>query len=81
MWHHRRIIKLLAGILRIAVALNKTKNQRVKQIACQVTQELEITVSGAEDLEVIWAARRISEVLADALKRKVKIQNNLCPLK
>ena len=81
--HHRRIIKLLAGILRIAVALNKTKNQRVKQISCQVTEkELEITVSGAEDLEVeVWAARRISEVLADALKRKVKIQSNLCPLK
>ena len=81
--HHRRIITLLAGILRIAVALNKTKNQRVKQISCQVTEkELEITVSGAENLEVeIWAARRSSEVLADALKRKVEIKSNLCLLK
>ena len=81
--HHRHIIKLLSGILRIAVALNKTKNRRVKEIFGQISnKELEITVSGAENLEVeIWAARRNCEVLAEALKRKVKIQNNLCLLK
>lgn len=73
--HHRHIIKLLSGILRIAVALNKTKNQRVKQINCQVlTNKLEIIVSGRENLEVeIWAARRSRQVLAEALKRRVEI--------
>lgn len=73
---HRRIIKVLSGILRIAVALNKTKNQRVKEILCNVSPEkLEINVSGADNLEVeIWAAQRISNVLAKALKRRVKIQ-------
>ena len=72
----RRIVKVLSGILRIAVALNKTKNRRVKQIDCQISKnELEIIVKGADNLEVeIWAARRNRIVLAEALKRQVKIQ-------
>ena len=69
----RRIVKILSGILRIAVALNKTKNQRVEQISCQISEnELEIIVRGADNLEVeIWAARRNCSVLAEALKRQV----------
>ena len=71
----RYIVKMLSGILRIAVALNKTKNRRVEQINCQISQnELEIIVTGADNLEVeIWAARRKCLVLAEALKRQVKI--------
>ena len=66
---------MLSGILRIAVALNKTKNRRVKQISCQISEnELEIIVKGADNLEVeIWAARRNRIVLAEALKRQIKI--------
>jgi len=81
--HHRHTIKLLSGILRIAVALNKTKNQRVKEISCRIAKKkLEISLSGAENLEVeIWAALRSSEVLAEVLKRKVEIQSNICPSK
>ncbi|WP_052055696.1 Ppx/GppA phosphatase family protein [Myxosarcina sp. GI1] len=77
--HHRHLIKKLSGILRVAVALNKTKNQRVKQIYCQVSEEkLEIAVSGADNLEVeIWAAQRSSEVLAQAMKREVEIKKSL----
>ena len=76
---HRHIVKLLSGILRIAVALNKTKNRRVEQIACRVSPEnLEINVSGAENLEVeIWAAQRSRHVLAKVLNRQVKIQKLL----
>lgn len=71
----RRIIEMLSGILRIAVALNKTKNRRVERIACQISPEkLEISVLGADNLEVeIWAARRNRQVLAEALKCQVKI--------
>ena len=78
---HRQIVKTLSGILRIAVALNKTKNRRVKQIECQISeQKLDIVVSGADNLEVeIWAARRNHEVLAEALKRRVKIQKKSLP--
>ena len=72
----RHQIRLLSGILRIAVALNKTKNQRVKHLDCQISLEkLEIKVSGEENLEVeIWAARRSRHVLAKALKHQVEIQ-------
>ena len=72
----RRIVKILSGILRIAVALNKTKNRRVKQISCQISDnKLEIIVRGADNLEVeVWAARRNCLVLAEALKRQLKIQ-------
>lgn len=75
---HRHIVKLLSGILRIAVALNKTKNQRVERISCHISDEkLEITVSGEENLEVeIWAARRSCEVLAEVLNRQVEIEKN-----
>ncbi|VEP12810.1 Phosphatase [Hyella patelloides LEGE 07179] len=75
----RRLIKMLSGILRIAVALNKTKNRRVKSIACQISEEkLEISVSGADNLEVeIWAARRSRQVFAEVLKRQVKIHKML----
>ena len=74
--NHRHLIQMLSGILRIAVALNKTKNRRVKQITCQIFKEkLEISVLGADNLEIeIWAARRSCQVLAEALKRQVKIQ-------
>ena len=74
--HHRQVVRLLAGILRIAVALNKTKNQRVRRATCQISDEkLEINVLGADNLEVeIWAASRCSEVLAEALQRPIAIQ-------
>lgn len=74
--HHRRTIQLLSGILRIAVALNKTKNQQVKQIICQMSPEkLEIKVAGTK-LEVeIWAARRQREVLAKALGCEIEIKS------
>ncbi|WP_019506638.1 Ppx/GppA phosphatase family protein [Pleurocapsa sp. PCC 7319] len=73
---HRQIIQMLSGILRIAVALNKTKNRRVERIDCQVsTEKLVITVTGADNLEVeIWSARNSRQVLAEALKREVKIK-------
>ena len=73
---HRRIVKMLSGMLRIAVALDKTKNQQVEQIDCQISPEtIEINVSGAENLAVeVWAARRCRHVLAEATKRRVQIQ-------
>ena len=76
---HRRIIQVLSGILRIAVALNQTKNRRVKRIDCQVSQDkLEMIVAGADNLEVeIWSARRNCQVLAETLKRQIEIHKTL----
>ena len=71
---HRRIIKVLAGILRIAVALNKTKNQRVERVSCQIFKEkLKIEVKGTDIDVELWTARRNSKVLSSALKRRVVI--------
>ena len=72
----RYLVQVLSGILRIAVGLNKTKNQLVEQISCQVSdEEVVITISGADHLELeLWAARRDRKVLAKALKRELKIQ-------
>lgn len=72
----RHQVKILAGILRIADALDKTKNQLVDRVSCQISEEkLTILVSGADNLELeLWAARRESKVLAKALKRKIEIK-------
>ncbi len=73
----RQIIQILSGILRIAVGLDKTKNQRVKTLICQISDNnLEIGVAGADNLEVeIWAAQRDRAVLATALNLDVEIQH------
>lgn len=72
---HRHLVKMLSGILRIAVALNKTKSQRVKQIDCQISSEtIEINLLGADIAVEVWAARRCRHVLAKATKREVEIQ-------
>lgn len=67
---------ILSGILRIADGLDKTKNQLVEQVSCQISaRKLNIIVSGADDLKLeIWSARREQKVLAKALKRKIEIK-------
>ena len=71
---HRHIIKVLAGILRLAVALNKTKNQRVEGVSCEISKEkLKIDIMGTDIDVELWAARRSSNVLSSALKREVII--------
>lgn len=73
---HRQLIQTLSGILRIAVSLDKTKNQQVKTVTCQLSEEtLAIGVSGTDSLKLeIWAAQQNSEVLASALNRHIKVQ-------
>lgn len=73
---HRRLIKVLSGILRIAVGLDKTKNQLVKKVTCQIADDtVIIAVRGADrfDLE-IWAAHRKRALLQKVLDREIIIQ-------
>lgn len=72
---HRHIVRVLSGILRIAVGLDKTKNQLVQQVTCQVSDKvLKIEVAGTDNLELeLWAARRDRAVLAAALEREIEI--------
>ncbi|GAB3646070.1 Ppx/GppA phosphatase family protein [Echinicola sediminis] len=75
--YQRKMIRVLSGILRVAIGLDKTKNQWVEGLHCKATEErITITVYGEEnpDLE-IWDAMRHRSVLEKALKRKVLIKS------
>ncbi|MEM7768969.1 MAG: Ppx/GppA phosphatase family protein [Cyanobacteria bacterium P01_A01_bin.37] len=72
----RQIVWVLAGLLRIAVGLERTKNQHVETVSCRIhKQTLEVTVSGTGDLALeLWAAKEDCHVLAKALNHTVRIQ-------
>ena len=74
---HRRIVQTLSGLLRIAVNLDKTKNQRVQSVSCQISEDvLAIEVLGTGNLNLeIWAAQRDRQVLAHALAHDVDIHD------
>jgi exopolyphosphatase/guanosine-5'-triphosphate,3'-diphosphate pyrophosphatase len=72
---NRRIVKGLSGILRIAVALDKTKNQWVENVYCIPENDkliIRIFGEGNMDLE-IWEAQRFSDTLARYLKKEVEV--------
>ena len=75
---HRQIVRVLSGILRIAIGLDRSKSQLVKEISCKIDDEtLAITVSGEGDLAVeLWSAEEQCEVLSDAIARKITIRSN-----
>jgi exopolyphosphatase/guanosine-5'-triphosphate,3'-diphosphate pyrophosphatase len=71
----RDLIRGLAGILRIAVGLDKTKNQWVEKLTCEIGSDfliIKIFGDATMDLE-IWEAQRFSDVLAKYLKRNVTV--------
>ncbi|MGB7248982.1 MAG: Ppx/GppA phosphatase family protein [Phormidesmis sp.] len=80
---HRQIVRVLAGLLRIAVALDRTQNQLVEAIACDIQAEsLKITASGTGSGNLaleIWSAMSERHVLAEALEREISIQAASAP--
>ncbi len=72
---HRQTVSVLAGILRIAIGLDNTKNQLVKEITCEITdKKVTITPSGADQIDLeVWEARRNRHLLEDVLRREVTI--------
>jgi exopolyphosphatase / guanosine-5'-triphosphate,3'-diphosphate pyrophosphatase len=71
----RDLLRGLAGILRIAVGLDKTKNQWVERLTCEVQEDsliIKIFGDATMDLE-IWEAQRLSDVLAKFLKKDIEI--------
>ena len=65
----------LAGILRIAVGLDRTKDQSVQTLSCQLSEEtLEITLKGKGNLDIgLWAAQCDRQVLEKALSKTIRI--------
>jgi exopolyphosphatase/guanosine-5'-triphosphate,3'-diphosphate pyrophosphatase len=72
---HREKLAVLAGILRIANALDRSHFSVVKSIDCVTTPktvELALTTTDDAALEV-WAARKRSDLLADSLQRPITL--------
>jgi exopolyphosphatase / guanosine-5'-triphosphate,3'-diphosphate pyrophosphatase len=72
----RRVLQVLAGILRVAVSLDRGRSQVVKRLYVELSNEaLTINVAGVGDLELeIRAASDKVEPLARALARAIHIQ-------
>ncbi|WP_339717088.1 Ppx/GppA phosphatase family protein [Cyclobacterium amurskyense] len=71
--YQKKRLNLLAGILRIAIGLDKTKNQWVQNIYCQENEnQLLIKVFGEENMDLeIWEAQRYSNTLGKYLKKEI----------
>jgi exopolyphosphatase/guanosine-5'-triphosphate,3'-diphosphate pyrophosphatase len=71
----RRLVRGLSGILRVAVGLDKTKNQWVENVYCIPSDhKLTIELFGEESLDLeIWEAQRFSDTLGEFLGLEVEI--------
>jgi exopolyphosphatase/guanosine-5'-triphosphate,3'-diphosphate pyrophosphatase len=74
----QRLVKVLSGILRLAVALDRGHSQLVKRLRCYVFPErVDIVVDGPGDLELeLLAARDKLEPLMRALRRELTIDRS-----
>ncbi|MEZ4762069.1 MAG: hypothetical protein R3C26_02315 [Calditrichia bacterium] len=74
--NQRRILQILAAMLRVAVGLDRGQTQSVKQLALEIEdKQIHIFISGKGDLELdLWGARRLVEPLERALERKIVIE-------
>jgi exopolyphosphatase/guanosine-5'-triphosphate,3'-diphosphate pyrophosphatase len=72
----RRLITGLAGILRIAVGLNKTKNQWVENVYCLLEKDrLTVRIFGEAGMELeIWESQRFSNTLSKYLNKEIVIE-------
>jgi exopolyphosphatase/guanosine-5'-triphosphate,3'-diphosphate pyrophosphatase len=71
----RKLVRQLSGLLRIAVGLDKTKNQWVENVYCLVEEnKINIRIFGEENLDMeIWEAQRYSDTLAGVLNKEVEV--------
>lgn len=71
----RRVVRVLAGILRIAEGLERGHARIVRSVRCEITParlRVVARTNGDGELEA-WAARRKSSLLARALERSVDV--------
>lgn len=74
----QRTVRVLAGILRIAIGLDNTKNQLVKEVSCKLDKKkVTITAMGNDQMDLeMWEARRNRHLLEDVLGREIEILNS-----
>ncbi len=72
----RRVVRLLSGILRIAVGLDRTRNRLVSRINCKRTKKrLNLNISGPDGFELeVWAAMNERRPLEKALDKEIVIE-------
>jgi exopolyphosphatase / guanosine-5'-triphosphate,3'-diphosphate pyrophosphatase len=70
----KRRVSALAGILRLALALDRTHQQHVEEVRTRVADDrVRILVKARGDAEVdLWAAQRKVELFEKVFKRKVE---------
>jgi exopolyphosphatase / guanosine-5'-triphosphate,3'-diphosphate pyrophosphatase len=69
------IVRVLAGILRVANALDRTHRQNVKDIKAKLTEK-EIALHLLIELDAefeLWAVERVKEMLEEALSRRLTL--------
>ncbi|WP_194974020.1 Ppx/GppA phosphatase family protein [Aquiflexum lacus] len=71
----RKLVLGLSGILRIAVGLDKTKNQWVENVYCVFEDDkLTIKIFGDAGMDLeIWEAQRFSDTLTKFLGKKIEV--------
>ncbi|WP_373494131.1 Ppx/GppA phosphatase family protein [Aquiflexum sp.] len=71
----RQLVLGLSGILRIAVGLDKTKNQWVENVYCMPEKDsLTIKIFGDATMDLeIWEAQRFSDTLSKFLGKKIEV--------
>ena len=72
----QRIVRINAGILRIAIGLDNTKNQLVEEVACDIGKnKIQIKLVGNDQIDLeMWEARRNRELLEEGLHRSIEIR-------
>ena len=71
----QQTVRILAGILRIAIGLDNTKNQLVEAVTCQLSKnKISIHPVSNDRIELeLWEARRNRELLQEVLGREIVI--------
>ena len=73
----QRTVRMLAGILRIAIGFDNTKNQLVKEVSCTLDRKkIKIAAQGSDQIALeLWEARRNRHLLEDVLGREIDVTN------
>ena len=74
----RRRVRVLAGLLRVGIALDRTYRRAVQRVHARVSDEaveVDVEVAPGTDIEIeLFTARRNAGLLAEALKRRVEFR-------
>src|SRR5438034_1004173 len=78
---HRETLTVLGGILRLADALDRSHFGVIQSMRCTATPEaLEINLTATDDAALeLWAARDRKELLAQGLKRAIRLTKATAP--